>query len=94
MPAKKRSGGSKKSSRGATRGVKPGAPRKEKKGAQKETDEPLDPSAERFVRDLLIRGEAARPDEKGELPPGATHRIVEEDEDGLPKVERDRFSLY
>jgi hypothetical protein len=93
MPAKG-SGGSKKSRRAPTGGAKSGGTRKGKKGAPKKTDEPLDPSAERFVKDLLIRGEAAAPDEKGDLPPGATHRIVEDGEDGLPKVERDRFSLY
>lgn len=53
-----------------------------------------DPHAERFVRDLLIRGEAARPTPEGDLPPGATHKIVEEKEGQLPEVERERFSMY
>lgn len=53
-----------------------------------------DPSTTRFVRDLLIRGEAAKPTPSGDLPPGATHRIVEDDDEGLPTVERERFSLY
>jgi hypothetical protein len=48
---------------------------------------------ERFVRDLLIRGEAAKPDEHGNLPPGATHEIVEEKEGELPKVKRRRFTI-
>jgi hypothetical protein len=48
---------------------------------------------ERFVRDLLIRGEAAKPDEHGNLPPGATHEIVEEKEGELPKVKRRRFDI-
>ncbi|HEX3561173.1 MAG TPA: hypothetical protein VHU19_18430 [Pyrinomonadaceae bacterium] len=93
MPAKS-SGGTEKPHRASKKGIKSAGPRKGKRGASKKTKEPLDPSAERFVRDLLIRGEAAKPDEKGELPPGATHRIVEDVEDGLPQVERDRFSLY
>jgi hypothetical protein len=60
----------------------------------KKKKEELDPAAQRFVRDLLIRGEAARPTPDGDLPPGATHRIVEEDEEGgLPTVERERFSI-
>jgi hypothetical protein len=50
-------------------------------------------SADRFVRGLLIRGEAAKTKD-GELPPGATHEVVEEDESGLPtKVRRKRFSV-
>jgi hypothetical protein len=93
MPAKN-SGGSKKPRRTSEQGVKSRGPRKGKGKSLEKTKEPPDPSSERFVRDLLIRGEAAKPDEKGELPPGATHRIVEDVEDGLPKVERDRFSLY
>ena len=56
--------------------------------------EELDPASERFIRDLLIRGEAARPTPEGDLPPGATHRIVEDDkEGGLPTIERERFSI-
>ncbi len=51
-------------------------------------------AAERFVADLLVRGEAARPDEHGNLPPGATHEIVEEPGSGRPpKVRRRRFSM-
>jgi hypothetical protein len=54
----------------------------------------LDSAAQRFVRDLLIRGEAARPTPEGHLPPGATHRIVEDGEEGeLPTVEREGFSI-
>lgn len=49
---------------------------------------------ERFVRDLLIRNEAAEPDSDGELPAGATHRIVENNDEGTPEVERERFSIY
>lgn len=76
--AKKGRGGSKK--RGASAPRKPGAAK--------------DPHAERFVRDLLIRGEAAQPTPEGNLPPGATHKIVEEKEGQLPEVERERFSMY
>ena len=49
----------------------------------------------RFERDLLIRGEAAKSGKDGELPPGATHRIVENnDEEQPPEIERERFSIY
>lgn len=50
-------------------------------------------SEKRFVRDLLIRGEAAKPLPDGELPAGATHKIVENNEEDLPEVERERFSI-
>jgi len=51
-------------------------------------------SEKRFVRDLLIRGEAAKRLPDGELPAGATHIIVENDEEELVEVERERFSIY
>lgn len=47
-----------------------------------------------FVRQLIERGEAAKPDSAGHLPAGATHEIVEDDAgDGVPRVERRRFSI-
>lgn len=50
----------------------------------------------RFIRDLLIRGEAVEPLPDGELPAGATHKIVEnkDEKEDLPQVERERFSIY
>ncbi len=48
----------------------------------------------RFVRDLLIRGEAAELLPDGELPPGATHKIVKNNDEAEPQVERERFSIY
>jgi hypothetical protein len=50
--------------------------------------------ARNFTRGVIIRGEAAEPDESGNLPPGATHEIVGEDEQGLPVIERRRFSTF
>lgn len=52
-----------------------------------------DEKAEDFVRGLVARGEAAKADRHGRLPPGATHEIVGETEDGLPKLRRRRFSV-
>jgi hypothetical protein len=46
----------------------------------------------RWVEDLIRRGEAAERGKDGELPPGATHEIVERREDGTVRVERRRFS--
>lgn len=51
-------------------------------------------AAETFTRGVIIRGEAARPDEGGDLPSGATHEIVGEDEKGLPVIERRRYSAF
>jgi len=50
-------------------------------------------AARRFEEDLVRRGEAAKPDDAGKLPPGATHEIVE-GEDGEPeKIVRRRFTI-
>ena len=48
-------------------------------------------AAEAFIRGLIERGEAAKADEHGNLPPGATHEIVGESPSGLPIVVRRRF---
>jgi hypothetical protein len=48
---------------------------------------------EAFVRGVIERGEAAKPDRDGKLPPRATHEIIEETEGKLPKIRRRRFSL-
>ena len=45
-----------------------------------------------FVEAVIASGEAARLDEQGRLPAGATHKIVE-DEAGTVKVVRRRFSM-
>jgi hypothetical protein len=51
-------------------------------------------AAEKFVEDLLARGEAAKPDSDGNLPSSATHEVVEEPVDELPKVRRRRFRAF
>jgi hypothetical protein len=55
---------------------------------------PNDPASISFVRGLMARGEAAKADAQGRLPPGATHEIVGETADGLPIVVRRRFSMH
>lgn len=45
----------------------------------------------RFLRDVLVRGEAA-PLEDGKLPLGKTH-ILEKDETGARKITRARYTL-
>lgn len=66
--------------------------KKEEKPPQSKKTE----AEKRFIRDRLIRGEAVKVNDECELPPGVTHRIVEnsEDEEGLPDIERERFSIY
>jgi len=46
---------------------------------------------EAFIRGLIARGEAAKADEHGNLPAGATHEIIGMSESGLPIVVRRRF---
>jgi hypothetical protein len=47
---------------------------------------------QQYVDGLIARGEAAKAVD-GKLPPGATHEIVGEDENGRPIVRRRRFSI-
>jgi hypothetical protein len=51
----------------------------------------VDAQRDRWVRDLIVRGEAAWP-VNGSLPPGATHEIIEEKHGETPVVVRRRFS--
>jgi hypothetical protein len=53
-------------------------------------EEDAEEARRRFEEDLEVRGEAVPAGE--ELPPGATHEIVEEDGDGEPTVRRRRYS--
>jgi hypothetical protein len=46
-----------------------------------------------YIEGLRERGEAAVPDENGELPPGATHEIIEKGPGEPPEIRRRRFSL-
>jgi hypothetical protein len=48
-------------------------------------------AAAHFVRGVLTRGEAVPAGQ--ELPPGATHEIVQEQAGTLPTIRRRRFSL-
>jgi hypothetical protein len=52
---------------------------------------PDTPEKMAFVRGLIARGEAARPNPDGSLPKGATHEILGETPSGLPSVRRRRF---
>ncbi|HEX8097390.1 MAG TPA: hypothetical protein VF507_05115 [Pyrinomonadaceae bacterium] len=65
---------------------------KRKDGADQSEESARD--AQKFVEGVVARGEAAPADEAGELPPGATHEVVGEDEEGRPQIVRRRFSAY
>ena len=52
---------------------------------------PTDAASLSFVNGLIARGQAARPDASGVLPPRATHEIVGETVDGWPILRRRRF---
>lgn len=65
----------------------PGGPKKAAGKSEPRAD------AEAFVEGVIARGEAVkRVGRKAKLPPGATHEIVGEDEEGRPKLRRRRFS--
>lgn len=66
----------------------------EQEAADKETAECEQVSEERFVEDLLVRGEAAQPNQEGKLPPEATHVITKENEDGTVEVKRVRYKAF
>jgi hypothetical protein len=52
---------------------------------------PKDDASAAFVKGLVARGQAARPNKDGSLPKGVTHEIVGETESGLPILKRRRF---
>jgi len=53
-----------------------------------------DAGADRFVRDLQVRGEAARPDKTGKLALNATHAVTQEKDGVVQKVKRARFKAF
>jgi hypothetical protein len=60
-------------------------------GRKSSTQKDARKAEEAFIRGLIDRGEAAKADEHGNLPPGATHEIIGVSESGLPIVIRRRF---
>jgi hypothetical protein len=53
-----------------------------------------DAASQRFVGDLLVRGEAAPRDSQGNVPLRATHVIRGKKPDGTPDVKRIRFKVF
>jgi hypothetical protein len=50
--------------------------------------------SERFLKDLLVRGEAMELDKKGRLPLEATHAVTKKQKDGTAVIKRARFKYY
>ena len=53
--------------------------------------------SERFVRDVLTRGEAVKQpaaETEEKLPNGATHVVTGENEDGTPRIKRARYNAF
>jgi hypothetical protein len=94
----------KKTKKGPTRLARPGSkavgrskPRratKEKPPATSTACTDMAAKSQRFVSDLLIRGEAKKRDRKGRLPLAATHAITKQKPDGSVEVERVRFKTF
>ena len=74
------------------------SPPKQKKGASSSQEAgptaPQQPGSNKFVNDLLTRGEAAELTEDGKLPLRATHVIQKKNPDGSVEVKRARFKLF
>lgn len=65
-----------------------------KAGAKNKTSAENKKSSERFVKDLLVRGEASIPNRAGKLPLDATHVITKENPDGTVEVKRVRYKAF
>ena len=78
----------------ATRGEKSKRPRAVSKAAAPTCTDDATAASQRFVRDVVVRGEAAKPDKRGKLPLSATHAIVRKKPDGTIEVQRARFKTY
>jgi hypothetical protein len=64
-------------------------------GAEKSAPAPAAGAvSERFVKDLLVRGEAVPETPGKRLPLRATHKITKQNKDGSVSVERVRFKLF
>jgi hypothetical protein len=78
----------------ATGGRKPKARGRAPKDAARTGPRDVTAAARRFVQDVQVRGEAAKPDKGGKLPLGATHAIVSEKPDGTIEIQRVRFKAF
>jgi hypothetical protein len=93
--SKKSGGGSVKSRSNPKASKKSARTRKNRaKSRVKVINREPEPAARQFIEGVLIRGEASKPSPGGTLPPDITHKIVSDEEEELPAIEREGFSLY
>ena len=62
------------------------------RSAKQPVEKPSPEHEAAYVESMIANGQAARLTKEGKLPPGATHKIVEDDQ-GRVKVVRRRFSI-
>ena len=74
------------------RSSKKSSPKKKRIGKKRSAK--TAPANDRFVRDLLVRGEAVKIGRRGKLPPEATHVITKTNPDGTVEVRRARFKIF
>jgi len=87
-----RSSSEKKGGRAGRKRAKPAAPKRPRANTAPAAG--CDEASQRFVKDLLVRGEAAKLTKEGKLPLGATHVVVKENADGTAKVQRARYRAF
>jgi hypothetical protein len=71
-----------------------GASPAQRQQQQATSDAAHDAASQRFVGDLLVRGEAAESDSQGKVPLHATHVIKGKKPDGTADVKRIRFKAF
>ncbi len=71
-----------------------GASPAQRQQQQATSDAAHDAASQRFVGDLLVRGEAAESDSQGKVPLHATHVIKGKKPDGTAAVKRIRFKAF
>jgi hypothetical protein len=69
-------------------------PRRAAKSSSTSKAAPRTPQQDRYVKDLLVRGEAAKLDKNGKLPLAATAVITKENPDGTVEIREVRKKLF
>jgi hypothetical protein len=93
MPRASKSSGRSRAKRASKQASKKRPKARARKTSKRRASAAPAPSSPRYVRDLLVRGEAVQPGPGGKLPPGATHVIERTAPDGSATVRRVRFTI-
>ena len=78
----------------STKPRRPSVKKKSASRAEKIQTAAKTPQQARYIRDLLVRGEAAKLDENGKLPLSATAVITKEHPDGSVEIKEVRKKLF